>query len=393
MVNIKACNNRFFYFREANIKEVMHCIRKDGPLSRSEIGEKTNISKPTITRVTNALLNEGLLEEVNAIKTARGRHPVNLDLRANAAYCFGVNISKNHLSVALVDFKLHVLDKVRLSVREVESVTCFMELVADAVLEMQRRNGIPSEKVLGVGVGAPGMIENGIIKDFALWGKLRNIPLADFLQEKTSFKVKIDNNCNTWLVGEMWNGYAQEHEDAMFILNSEGVGCGIAQAGVIHDIAGGLGHISVDFRGPCCYCGNQGCIETFCSTDSIERRAQEKLKALHLASGLQPYAQPVQYKAVCQSVAGGDMFFADILMEAASALACGIVSLIKIFYPTIIILSGTLFEESDFYYNSVVMEIRRRLAVKVDMPTIVRRNVSDALFEIGAAALILEEIF
>ena len=87
------------------------------------------------------------------------------------------------------------------------------------------------------------------------------------------------------------------------------------------------------------------------------------------------------------------MLFVDILLEAAGALACGIVSLIKIFYPQIIILSGTLFEASDFYYNSVIMEIQSRLSVKTDMPKIVRRNVSDVLFEIGAAALILEEIF
>lgn len=392
-MNAKAANNRFCYFREANTKEVMHCIRKHGPLSRSEIGERICISKPTITRVTNALMNEGFLQEISAIKTARGRHPVNLDLCANAAYSFGVNISKNHLSVALVDFKLNVLDKFKTALTGIESTEQFLCLIADTILEMQRKNGIPKEKVLGVGVGAPGLIENGIIKDFALWGKLRNIPLTEFLSRKTSFKIKIDNNCNTWLVGEMWNGYAQDYADAMFILNSEGVGCGIAQTGVIRDIAGGLGHISVDFHGSRCYCGNQGCIETYCSTDSIERKAREKLTALYRASNVQPYPLSIDYKAICQSVTSGDMLFADILLEAAEALACGIVSLIKIFYPQIIILSGTLFEASDFYYNSVIMEIQSRLCVKTPMPKIVRRNVSDVLFEIGAAALILEEIF
>ncbi len=392
-MNAKATNNGFCYFREANTKEVMHCIRKHGPLSRSEIGEKTCISKPTVTRVTNTLINEGFLQEISAIKTARGRHPVNLDLCADAAYSFGVNISKHHLSIALVDFKLNVMDKFKTSLKEVESVSQFLDLIADTILEMQQKNNIPKEKVLGVGIGAPGLIEDGIIKDFALWGKLRNIPLAEFLNEKTSFKIKIDNNCNTWLVGEIWNGYAQSYSDAMFILNSEGVGCGIAQAGVIRDISGGLGHISVDFRGSRCYCGNQGCIETYCSTDSIERKAEERLAALTRASNAQPYSLPISYKTICQSVANGDMLFVDILLEAAGALACGIVSLIKIFYPQIIILSGTLFEASDFYYNSVIMEIQSRLSVKTDMPKIVRRNVSDALFEIGAAALILEEIF
>ena len=392
-MKIRPTNNKTLYFREDNTRAVMYCIRKNGPLSRSEVGERTQISKPTVTRVTNVLIQDGFLEEIIAIKTARGRHPVNLDLRADAAYTFGVNISKNHLSVALVDFKLNVVDTTRLSIRDLESVPQFLELIADTVLQMQQKNGVPAEKVLGIGVGAPGLIKDGVVKDFALWGKLRNIPLAEFLYERTSFKTKVDNNCNTWLFGEMWNGYAQDCSDALFILNSEGVGCGIAQAGVIHDISGGLGHISVNFRGDRCYCGSRGCIETYCSTDHIERKAQERLAALQRASDMRRYPLPVDLKTICQSVETGDMLFADILLEAASALACGIVSLIKIFYPQIIILSGTLFEASDFYYNSVVMEIQSQLSSGVTFPKFVRRNVSDSLFEIGAAALILQEIF
>ena len=386
-------SNKALYFREDNTKAVMHCIRKNGPLSRSEVGEKTQISKPTVTRVTNALIQDGFLEEINAVKTARGRHPVNLDLRADAAYTFGVNIFKNHLSVALVDFKLNVVDTAQLSIRGLESVSQFLELIADTVLEMQQKNGVSTEKVLGIGVGAPGLIEDGVVKDFALWGKLRNIPLAEFLCERTSFKTKVDNNCNTWLFGEMWNGYAQDCSDALFILNSEGVGCGIAQAGVIRDISGGLGHISVNFHGDRCYCGSRGCIETYCSTDHIEQKTQERLVALQRVGDTHRYPLPIDFKTICRIVENGDMLFADILLEAAAALACGIVSLIKIFYPQIIILSGTLFEASNFYYNSVVMEIQSQLSSGMALPKFVRRNVSDTLFEIGAAALILQEIF
>lgn len=75
--------------------------------------------------------------------------------RADAAYTFGVNIFKNHLSVALVDFKLNVVDTAQLSIRGLESVSQFLELIADTVLEMQQKNGVSTEKVLGIGVGAP----------------------------------------------------------------------------------------------------------------------------------------------------------------------------------------------------------------------------------------------
>ncbi len=381
--------------RENNVKTVMRCLRKCGPLSRSEICDKTQISKPTATRVINALISDGWLEELNSIKTARGRHPIELDIRPDAAYSFGVNISKTHLSIALVDLKLNIVDTFKASIRNLEHVDQFLKLIADTILDMQQRNHIPNEKILGIGVGAPGLIDtqNGVMKDFALWGKLRNIPISSFLSEHTAFKTKVDNNCNTWLAGEMWNGYAQGCSNALFILNSEGIGCGIAVDNLIHNISGGLGHLSVNFRGDLCYCGSRGCIETYCSTDNIERKAEEKINALCRTGGSCLYSLPIDFKTVCQSIDNGDMLFANILLEAASALACGIVSLIKIFHPQIIILSGALFEASDFYYNNVVMEIQSQLSFNVSSPQIVRRNVSDALFEIGAATLILKELF
>ena len=380
---------------DANSKEILRCIRQNGPLSRSEICEKTNISKPTMTRATNLLLQEGYLQEIESVKTARGRRPITLDLCQTAAYSFGINISKKYLSIALVDFKLNVVDKEKTRIQDLGGVSQFLDQIADTVLRMQKENGIPDKKILGIGVGAPGLIDNvnGIIRDFAQWGKLRNIHIAEFLQEKTGFWTKVENNCNTWLMGEMWNGYAQGCSNALFILNGEGVGCGIAHHAEIHNIPGGLGHISVDLRGDRCYCGSRGCIETYCSTDSIERKAEEKYASLCKTVGEGKYTLPIDYGTVCQSVSEGDFFFADILLEASTAIACGIVTLIKIFSPEIIILSGNLFEASDFYYNSVVMEIQSQLSFGIAMPRVVRRNVSDALFEIGAATLILQTLF
>ena len=151
----RSANSKTPYFCEDNMRAVMRCIRRNGPLSRSEVGERTQISKPTVTRVTNALIQDGFLEEIDSVKTARGRHPVSLALRADAACTFGVNISKKHLSVALVDFKLNVVDTARLPIQDLENVSQFMEHIADTVLQMQQKNGVPAEKGLGIGVGAP----------------------------------------------------------------------------------------------------------------------------------------------------------------------------------------------------------------------------------------------
>ena len=55
------------YIREQNTSEIMRCVRKYGPISRAEIGDKTSISRSTVTRVVNHLIAEGLLEECGAV--------------------------------------------------------------------------------------------------------------------------------------------------------------------------------------------------------------------------------------------------------------------------------------------------------------------------------------
>lgn len=387
------------FLRERNTHTIMRCIKTHGPLSRVDICEKTSLSKPTVTRVINQLIQDGLLEEANITETVRGRHPVNIDFRPDAAYCFGVNISKNHLRVALINLKLQIVDKLRFSIKELSSSQELMDLIVSHILDMQQRNDIPSQKVQGIGVGAPGLVDSatGVIKDFALWGKMRDVPMAAYLEQQTGFKTRVDNNCNTWLMGELWIGYAQDHDDALFVLNSEGVGCGIARSGQVltevNSISAGLGHTSVNLKGERCNCGGQGCVETYCGTDHIERKAAEKLAAMRRIHPDESYAAPLTFRDICEDVEQGRMLFSDILLEAASAMACGIVNLINVLYPQIIILSGSLFDASDFYYNNVVVEVANRLSAGVELPTIVRRYIDDAQFEIGAATMILQELF
>lgn len=387
------------FLREVNTRIVMRCVRNYGPLSRSEICKITKLSKPTVTRVINALFQDEMLIETTYTETERGRYPVNIDLNADAVYCFGVNISKNSLRIALVDLKLNVIDTARYSIKEIDSSKTFLNLVDESINQMKENNKILDNKVLGIGVGAPGLVdsERGVIKDFALWGKFRDIMIVDYLEEHTSFKTRVGNNCNTWLAGEMWTGCAQEYKDVLIVLNSEGVGCGIAQDGIINhninNISAGLGHVSINFKGDRCNCGSRGCIETYCTTENIERKAQEKLDSIRRANPDFGFSKTIDYKEVCASIENGNMFFSDIILDAASALACGLVNIINVLYPQIIVLAGTMFDESDFYYKNILIELDNRLSTGVKAPPIVRRKMSDAILEVGAATMVLQELF
>lgn len=387
------------YIREKHTSIIMRCVKNYGPLPRVDIVEKTGISRATVTRVVNDLIKEGILIESNVTETKRGRHPVNVDICENALYAFGANISKNNLSIVLVDLKTNILAKTKKSIRGLSLAEELVNYIEQTIQQMIEENHVNRDRVLGLGVGVPGLVDSkkGVVKNFALGGKIMGIPLKEILEARLQMRVIVDNNCNTWLFGESWNGFALNKQDAIFILSSEGVGCGILRKGKIchevNDTAAGFGHVSVDLHGKRCSCGGYGCIETFCSTDAIEDMAEELRCSLRLGDEAEFPENRLSYLEIAQMVDKGDSLYASILMEAANAMACGLVSVVNMHSPELIILSGTLFEASDFYYNMVVRELKRRLTAGINCPEIQRRDVSDALFEIGAAATILQELF
>lgn len=386
--------------RRVNRKKILSCINNYGKMPRVKICKKTGLSKPTVTRLIDGLIKEGFLVEKDYIESKKGRHPINIDINESAGYCFGINLSKNTLGAALVDLKMNIVEKRLLMINNIVDKDTLVNTVISVVEDIIKISKIDKNKILGIGVGAPGLVDykSGVLKNFALGGKLCGIPLKDLLEKKFGFPVEIDNNCNTRMLGEHWYGFAVGYDNAMFVINSEGVGCGLVMDSKIYrklnNIASGFGHISVNINGAQCSCGSKGCIETYCSTEAIEKKIKEKLELKYKKTNgeILPDIPARSYKKICSGIDEGNMEFAYILIEAACAMACGLVSMINLFRPQVIVLSGNMFDVSDFYFNMVQSEVSLRLGYSVEMPKIFRRKVKDALYEVGAATMILQKI-
>lgn len=393
--------------KEINKNKVFNCVREHGPLPRVEICDLTGISKPTVTRLIDQMIKEGLLRETGSVESERGRHPINIDLVADAKYCIGLNLSKNTLGAAVVDMKMNIIDKIMCDIKGIRTPKGLTETIIDKINELLDKTKIPRTKIIGIGAGLPGLIDNekGVIKNYALENYLRDIPLVEIIEKEFGFHTEIDNNCNTRMLGEYFYGYAKGYSNSMFVINSEGVGCSVIHDGTLNRklnfVASGLGHITVAPNGRKCSCGGIGCVETFCSSEQIEQRANEYLfnrtKILCTNSdsespGESDAGRSLTYVDVCRSVESGETDYTSILVNAAVAIACGIVNVINLVSPEIIIFCGVMFDESEFYYKTVVSEIKARIGRDSVCPVFVRRSVKDALYEIGAATMIMHEI-
>jgi predicted NBD/HSP70 family sugar kinase len=109
--------------------------------------------------------------------------------------------------------------------------------------------------IYGIGSGGPGPLDarQGMLispPNFPGWPSM---PIRRIVQERTGFPVFIDNDANAAALAEKWFGAAREMESFAYILIEDGVGGGIFVGGDIyrgeHDVAGEVGHMSVNFSG------------------------------------------------------------------------------------------------------------------------------------------------
>lgn len=384
--------------RILNKKRILTYLRKNAPVSRHVMCKEIGISATTATRIVKQLMEEGLVREIAAeeeeaqapevCKRPVGRNPVNLELNADAKYCFGINLSKRTLGIALIDFSLNTVEKYVTSIFDIHEVTELLELIGDTVEHMMTARKLTRKKVMGLGVGTPGFVnmKTGSVEKFGI-SKFKSLPIKKYLEKRFSLPVIVDNNANTRMLGEQWNGFATHCKNAIFVVSSEGVGSGILCNGNIlagtNRFTAGLGHISVNFDGELCGCGNRGCVELYCGTEYLEKKSAE----------LTDTGEPVTYKEMARLAEQNDQRFIPLFETAARAMSSGLTSLITIICPEVIILSGNLFDVSDYYYRRVVELTQEKISIVTYKPEFKRRYVKDGIYEIGAAALFFRKYF
>ena len=152
--------------------------------------------------------------------------------------------------------------------------------INDNVKEFFSKNQEYSLK--GIGIGAPnGNHYTGMIQSppNLSWG---NIDIVSLFKEKINCKILLTNDANAAALGEKSFGLAKNMDDFVVVTLGTGLGSGIFSCGKLlygHDgFAGEMGHISIDFNGRLCNCGNKGCLESYVSATGIKTTIKNLLE-------------------------------------------------------------------------------------------------------------------
>src|SRR5215831_17753093 len=269
-------------------------------------------------------------------------------------------------------------------------------LIEEVINATMSETGASRDDFLGVGIGAPGPLdrEKGIVIVAPNLG-WRNFPLRDRIAERLNLPATLDNDANCATVGEWWQGAAKGGRNVIGMTIGTGIGGGLIIEGELFhgasDVAGEIGHTTIDLNGRHCKCGNYGCLEAYASGPAIAVRAREVLVREETASLLPSLVggrlDEITAETVYRAAQQGDAVANEIVRDTARYLGVGIANMLNILNADVVVVAGGVTQAGDALFVPLRAEVRRRaFRPAVDATRIVPRQLPGTAGVVGAVA-------
>ncbi len=241
-------------------------------------------------------------------------------------------------------------------------------MIRAAMKDARREGDIPADGFLGIGIGSPGPLDRatGTVLETPNLG-WRNFPLRDLIANAIGLTAVLDNDANCAALGEYWQGAGRNVRNLVAVTLVTGIGGGIVLDGrVFHgasDLAGEVGHMTIDSTGRKCKCGNYGCLEAYASGPAIAARAVEGLEAgatSLLPSLVDGDLSRLTAETVYEAIVTGDVYAKEVMRETAKFLGTGLANLINLLNPDMIVISGGVTRAGEHLLEPLRSEVRRR---------------------------------
>ncbi|WP_443076248.1 ROK family protein [Streptomyces sp. SP18ES09] len=341
--------------RRENRTAVLQRLYFDGPLSRFSLGPATGLSSGSVSNVVAELVAEGLVEEAGSVDSAGGRPRTLLRVTPGSGCMIGVDVGETRVRIELFDLTLTELARTErpLAVdgaapHDRYEVGLVVAHVREGIAEVLREADVHAERLLGVGVGVPGIVAHSPEEGAVVHGQTIGwdaVPLERLLRASVDLPASvpywIDNGAKTLGQAEMWFGAGRGARSAVVVLFGSGVGACVVTDPMAPGQALEWGHLTVRVRGRRCRCGARGCLEAYAGAEALLERWRE--------AGGEPPAGADEETALTAMLAAAypadpgtapDAAVLGVLEETAEYLGAGFADLINLFQPERILVGG-----------------------------------------------------
>jgi predicted NBD/HSP70 family sugar kinase len=261
--------------RRQNRRLVLRIAYEAGATSRADVARITGLTRATVSDIVRDLVDDGYLHKVGVGESTGGKPPTMFRFEPAARSIVTLDLSRQPFTGAVHDLRGTVLRRRSLRSAGLRGAKA-LDRAADLAARLVELSPAP---VLGVGVGAPGVIDDvGVVlrSTNLAW---RDVPLAETVAGRSGRKTYVGNDTSLAALAE-FGAQDGDASNLMLVEISDGIGAGIVLSGAIHRgeawAAGEIGHLLAVADGAVCTCGKRGCLETVASVPNILKTAGVK---------------------------------------------------------------------------------------------------------------------
>lgn len=382
--------------KDINRFKVLNIIRKQYPISRSEISKRSELGISTLSYIIEDLKEQDYICEVGEASSTGGRRAKLLEFNKDYGLVISIKIEEKQILTALANMEAEIIDIIKTPIKKKIDPIHAVSKIEEQIYSIFEKNKKELSKLYGIGVLSSGLVnrnEGSIIRSSMLdW---EDVPITKMLKEKfpKNVQVFVDNNINGYTLSELEEGEGQSNSNLFVVSVGAGLGLSIVVNQEIYygsfGGAGEFGHTTIEIDGYPCHCGQNGCLEMYASEFYFENKGKE-LSLQYPETTLKNF----QFAEVAKKAEQKDELANQLINEMSIYLGYGIRNLINTFNPDKIIMAGEGMKYSHLFMENVRSIAQDNFFSKVEIQTnVISTRLEDNAWLTGGALLAINHIF
>lgn len=380
-------------------KRILSLLYHNTPLSAPELSKKIGVSLPTVLLLLNDLMASGLVSTMGTGISTGGRKPSLYGLSDESVFVIACDMGRYVAKLTVFNSHNQRVTPLKYIETHIDDDQ-LVEKLHDAAKELITGFNIPEDKIVGLGVDMPGLVDSRAGINYTIKNRrLQNV--KDRLEKKFGIEVYIDNDARMQAYGEYIFGKAKERRNAIVVNWNWGVGLGMILNGELYGghtgFAGELSHIQMAEEGDLCICGKRGCLETISSANTLLKLARQGIlegKVSQLTEQFKNRPDEMTPEHIISAARSGDEFSISILNKIGLALGKGLSVIIQLINPEIIVLGGTISKANQYVLTPIQQALNKFCLEKIVSNTdIVTSDIDEQSGLLGSAAMVYQNLF
>ncbi len=263
----------------------------------------------------------------------------------------GIDLGGTKIQAVIVDEEHNALGSARRATPTEGGPSDVAKEMETALRDAAKAAEVEPEDLAGVGVGSPGVIEDGKVtsaRNLPDWEG--TFPLAGTLEKALGCKVEVGNDVQVATDAEFRLGAGRLYDSLLGVFWGTGVGGGLILDGkpwVGRGGAGEIGHVVVELDGARCTCGRRGCMEAYAGRAAMELHVrklhEEKGRKTDLFKLMEQHERTRLTSGIwARALEREDKLAIQVLDRAVRALGAGIASVVNVLDVEGVVIGGGL---------------------------------------------------